>query len=163
MNASDCTASQSLLAVDLGLKTGFALFGGDGRLRWYRSHHLANSAMLRKVVYRTLRETEGLAWIYVEGGGNLGDVWEKEAEKQGVAIRRIGAEVWREKLLYAREQRSGKQAKQKADTLARRVIEWSNAPRPTSLRHDVSEAILIGLCGVLDVGWVQELPSELRG
>ncbi len=155
--------SRSLLAVDLGLKTGLALFGGDGRLRWYRSHHFANSAALRKAVYRTLRETDGLACVYIEGGGNLGDVWESQADKLGIPAKRIGAEVWRERLLYARDQRSGKQAKRKADDLARRVIEWSKAPRPTSLRHDASEAILIGLWGVLDAGWLAEVPTELRG
>ena len=43
--------------------------------------------------------------------------------------------------------------------LARRVIEWCGAPRPTSLRHDAAEAILIGLWGVLELGWVDALPA----
>ena len=48
------------------------------------------------------------------------------------------------------------------EPLARRVIEWSNAPRPTSLRHDAAEAILIGLWGVLQAGQLPRLPTELR-
>ena len=44
---------------------------------------------------------------------------------------------------------------------ARAVIEWSGAKRPTSLRHDAAEAILIGLWGALELGWLAELPQEL--
>ena len=162
MSASDRIESRSLLAVDLGLTTGIALFGDDGRLRWYRSQHFANSSALRKAVHRLLGEIDDLACIYIEGGGNLGDIWEREADKRGLPCTRIAAETWRGRLLYSRDQRSGKQAKQKANDLARQVIEWSDARRPTSLRHDASEAILIGLWGVLDAGWIDDVPPELR-
>ena len=57
---------------------------------------------------------------------------------------------------------SGTQAKQTADELARRVINWSEAPRPTSLRHDAAEAILVGLWGALEVGWLERAPTEVR-
>ncbi len=77
-------------------------------------------------------------------------------------MRRIAAERWRQELLYAREQRNGAQAKQRAAELARRIIEWSAAPRPTSLRHDAAEAIAIGFWGVLHVGWLEQIPEELR-
>jgi hypothetical protein len=77
-------------------------------------------------------------------------------------VRRIAAERWRGELLYAREQRSGAQAKQHAAELARRIVEWSAAPRPTSLRHDAAEAIAIGFWGVLHVGWLEQIPEELR-
>jgi hypothetical protein len=162
LSTTDSLESRSLLAVDLGLTTGIALFGSDGRLRWYRSQHFANSSALRKAVHRLLGEIDDLACICIEGGGNLGDIWGREADKRGIPITRISAETWRERLLYARDQRSGKQAKRKANDLARRVIEWSNAPRPTSLRHDASEAILIGFWAVLDAGWLDDVPQELR-
>jgi hypothetical protein len=42
--------------------------------------------------------------------------------------------------------------------MARKVIDWSGARRPTSLRHDAAEAILVGLWGGLQVGWLRELP-----
>jgi hypothetical protein len=89
-----------LLAVDLGLKTGLAAYGADGRL-------------LRYV------------------------------------------------LLHPSERRDGQAAKRNADRLARAVIEWSGAARPTSLRHDAAEAVCIGLWGVLEVGWLAGLPAEL--
>jgi hypothetical protein len=57
--------------------------------------------------------------------------------------------------------RSGTQAKDVADRLARRVIEWSAAARPTSLRHDAAEAILAGLWGVKELGWLDLSLDEI--
>ena len=77
-------------------------------------------------------------------------------------MRRVSAEEWRSKLLSPREQSSGPKAKQRADEMARKIIEWSGAPRPTSLRHDAAEAIVIGFWGVLHAGWLKRIPSEVR-
>lgn len=152
----------SLLAVDLGLRTGLSLFGHDGRLRCYRSQNFGTATRLRRRVHGLLDDLSDLAWLVLEGGGPLATIWEREARRRGVAVRRISAEDWRRELLYPREQRNGPQAKHKAENLARRIIEWSGAPRPTSLRDDAAEAILIGLWGVLDVGWLEKLPAEIR-
>jgi hypothetical protein len=153
---------QTLLAVDLGLRTGLALYGEDGRLIWYRSHNFGSATRLRRGVSSVLNPIPELAWLIVEGGGNLAEIWRSEAERRGIAVRQIGAEAWREQLLYQREQRSGAQAKQHANELARRVIAWSGARRPTALRHDTAEAILIGLWGVIEVGWLAHPPPEIR-
>jgi hypothetical protein len=152
----------SLLAIDLGLRTGLALYNQDGRLRWYRSRHFGNAAQLRRGVRGVLKEIHDLAWLVVEGSGPLAEIWAREAERQQVAARQVRPEEWRETLLLPREQRTGIEAKQNADDLARRVIEWSGARRPTSLRHDAAEAILIGLWGVLKVGWLENLPAEVK-
>ena len=151
----------SLLAVDLGLKTGLALYGVDGRLRWYRSKNFGTASRLKRGVYSILAELPDLAHLVIEGGGPLAEIWAREAERRVVAAHRVSAEIWRQELLLARERRTADLAKQSADTLARRVIDWSAAPRPTSLRHDAAEAILIGLWGVLAVGWLERLPAEL--
>lgn len=98
----------------------------------------------------------------LEGGGPVADVWEREAARRGLPVLRVAAEDWRERLLYAREQRSGPQAKGAADGLARKVIDWSGAARPTSLRHDAAEAILLGLWALLEVGWLEAVPPEVR-
>ena len=82
----------------------------------------------------------------------------REAAAREVPVRWVSAEQWRELLFYPREHRSGEIAKRRADDMARRVIEWSGARRPTSLRHDAAEAILVGLWGVLQVGWLRDLP-----
>lgn len=153
---------KSLLAVDLGLKTGLALYGEDGRLRWYRSHNLGTTDRLRRAAHGILDGIPGLAAMVIEGGGNLAVVWEKEAGQRGIDVRRVGAEVWREPLLFARERRTGPEAKKHAGEMARRIIDWSGAARPSSLRHDAAEAILIGLWGVIELGWLPEIPRELR-
>ncbi len=148
----------ALLAVDVGL----ALYGRDGRLRWHRSQHLGTAAALRRAVEHWFKEYPSVTEVYLEGGGRLGEIWEHAARRRGIRVVQVPAERWREKLLYARQQRCGREAKRHAGDLARRVIAWSGAARPTSLRHDAAEAILIGLWGVLDAGWLSAPPTELR-
>lgn len=151
-----------LLAVDLGVKTGLALYGCDGRLRWYRSHNFGTAARLRRGARQILDTEPGLAWLVLEGGGPLAELWKREATRRQLAVRQVSAEVWRRQLLYSRQQRSGLQAKEQADIVARRVIDWSQARRPTSLRADAAEAILVGLWGVLEVGWLEHVPDAIK-
>lgn len=46
--------------------------------------------------------------------------------------------------------------------LTRGIIVGSGAAKPTSLKHDAAEAILLGLWAVLEVGWLVRVPAELR-
>lgn len=147
-----------LLAVDLGLRTGLACYDTDGRLQWYRSQHFGTVAKLKRGAYGLLRQQPALQWLVMEGGGDLARVWQRLAEKRGLQVLPIDAQVWRQDLLLPREQRNGPLAKQHADTLARQVIEWSGASRPTALRHDAAEAILVGLWGAWHLGWLETLP-----
>ena len=148
----------TLLAVDLGLRSGLALYGNDGRLCWYRSHNFGSAGRMQRGAYTILNDIPALTWLVLEGSGQLDRVWLKEARRRELEFLQISAETWRPVLLHPRHQRSGKSAKQHADRLARAVIEWSGAPRPTSLRHDAAEAILIGLWGVIEIGWLAEVP-----
>ncbi|MCB0082427.1 MAG: hypothetical protein KDE47_15915 [Caldilineaceae bacterium] len=152
---------QFLLAVDMGVKTGLALYGNDGSLRWYRSQNFGNAARLRRGVKSILFELDDLSWVVIEGGGPLADIWQNEAQRRQIQTVQISAETWRQQLFYARDQRSSAAAKQKANQLARQVIDWSGARRPTSLRHDAAEAILIGLWGVVEIGWLAKVPSGI--
>ncbi len=152
----------SLLAVDVGLRFGLALYGADGRLVWYRSQHLGNRTRLRRAVHGLLAELPDLAWMALEGGGAIADLWAHEAAKRGVRVLQVGAERWRRELLLPREQRSGADAKANADRVARDVIAWSGAKAPTSLRHDAAEAILVGLWACAQVGLLDGLPAALR-
>ncbi|MEM8530456.1 MAG: hypothetical protein AAGF95_06415 [Chloroflexota bacterium] len=144
------------------MRAGLALYNHDGRLVWYRSHNFGSTTRLRRGVYSLLNDIPHLAWIILEGGGNIADIWLKEAARRKLGIHQINAETWRERFLYSREQRSGQQAKNHADQFARRIITWSSATNPTSLRHDAAEAIAIGMWGVLEVGWLEQLPSAVR-
>jgi hypothetical protein len=103
----------------------------------------------------------GVSHLIIEGGGALARPWADAAEARALDVTWITAETWRAPFLYRREQRTGEIAKRTADEMARRVIEWSATKRPTSLRHDAAEAILIGLWGVLELGWLPELPPGL--
>ena len=153
----------NLLAVDLGLRTGMALYGPDARLRWYRSQRFANRASLRRGVYGLLDTEPDVAHLVLEGGGPIADIWVREAERREITVHRIAAEKWRGKFFLPKDQRGRDRSKLTADGLARQVIEWSGSPRPTSLRHDAAEAILIGLWGVLEVGWLERVPEGTFG
>lgn len=153
---------ESLLAVDLGLRSGLALYGRDGRLNHYRSTNFGASSRLRRGVPSILAAIPNPVYLVVEGGGPLADIWIREGERQGLEVLRVDASVWRRQLLHPREQRDRSRAKASAEVLARRVIDWSGATRPISLRHDAAEAILVGLWGVLQVGWLEALPLALR-
>ena len=152
-------ADATLLAVDLGLRTGLALFGSSGRLLWYRSANLGSRARLRKAAWSVVKDAGELRHLVVEGDRAMGEVWARAARLRGATHHRVSPEQWRGRLLLSREQRTGADAKRHADALARAVIEWSGASRPSSaMRHDAAEAILIGLWGVLEVGWIEEVP-----
>ena len=133
-----------LLAIDLGLRWGWAAFGTSKRLLGYGSRHYGSRAALRRAVPRILQEYPALAELVIEGGGDLAGPWEKEAVRRGIAVRRIYGETWRRTMLAPSQRRRGEDAKEAADVLARAFIERSGAPRPTSLRHDAAEAILVG-------------------
>ncbi|NNF59269.1 MAG: hypothetical protein HKN04_13620 [Rhodothermaceae bacterium] len=153
----------ALLAVDLGLRTGFAFYGRDGRLLRYRSQNIGSRARLTRAAPAILREHPTLERLVLEGGGDFAEVWRRAGERRGLAVTIVDAQRWREALLLPREQRNGANAKQHADTLARAVIAWSGAPAPKgALRHDAAEAIGVGLWGVLQAGWLPALPDELR-
>jgi hypothetical protein len=151
----------SLLAVDLGVRTGLACWGDDGRLRWYRSQNFGDAARLRRAIPGLLGAEPDLAWLVLEGGGALAGAWAREGDRRALTVRQTSAEEWRALFLLPREHGTGPQMKAVADRLARRVIDWASGPRPTSLRHDAAEAILVGLWGALVAGWVRRLPPEL--
>lgn len=152
----------SLLAVDLGLKCGFAYFSEQGRLQRYGSTNFGNRARFKRGAYRFVADgREELEQIVVEGDANLGAVFEKLARKRELGFTSVAPRTWRRCLLLARQQRSGSDAKEAADEIAREIIEWSGLPGPTSLRHDAAEAILIGLWGCLNAEWLtfEDLPG----
>jgi len=152
----DETGDVRLLAIDLGLRCGWAAFAEAGRLLAYGSRHFGNRAALRKAIPRILDEFPNLTRLVVEGGGDLFVPWEKEAGRRGVAVRQVMGEEWRRTMLLPVQRRTGTDAKAAADGLARDVIDRSGAKRPTSLRHDAAEAILVG-------AWAAAFtPSEAR-
>jgi hypothetical protein len=155
--------SPALLAVDLGLRTGFAAFARDGRLVWTRSQNLGTRGRLKAAAASFLDDLGGLERLVLEGGGDLARLWAAAGEKRGLTVRVVHAERWRSDLLYARDRRTGADAKAAADRLARSVIAWSGAPAPKGpLRHDAAEAVGVGLWGVIEAGWLDGVPEPVR-
>jgi len=68
---------KTLLAVDLGLKTGLALFAEQGSLLWYRSHNFGTTERLKRAVPKLLDEIPELAALVIEGGGKLAVIWDR--------------------------------------------------------------------------------------
>ncbi len=148
----------TLLAVDLGLRSGLAFYDSQGKLTGYRSTNFGAKSRLKKAVSGVVRPLNDLAWVVVEGDRGLGEIWEGAALYKGASFDWVAPEEWRRALLLARKQRSGRQAKSEAEVLARKVIQWSGLKGATSLRHDAAEAILIGLWAVLRLGWLKDNP-----
>lgn len=149
----------TLLAVDVGLRTGLALYDATTRLLWYRSQNYGTAARLKRAAHGTIASIPDLEHLIVEGGGNLAQAWLREAERRGVETRSVHAHQWRRELFLSRDHRDGTQAKASAIELAPKVIEWAQGKRPTSLRHDAAEAILVGLWGLRAVGWIERRPD----
>jgi hypothetical protein len=127
---------KSLLAVDLGLKTGLALYGEDGKLLWYRSKNFGTTTRMKRAVHSLLSEIPDAAQLIIEGGGGIAEIWEHGAGKRGIPVRRITAEDWRKTILFGRERRTGAMAKVRASQLADAVITWSGGypgPRPPGM------------------------------
>ena len=145
----------SLLGIDLGLKTGFALFNARGELLWYRSTNFGTRARLKAGVFTIFKSIPDLQQIVLEGGGHLAWIWTKEAARRDIGFKQITAQTWRQDLLLPRQTTCGIKAKESAIDLAMHIIQSSRAPRPkTRLNHDCAEAILIGYWGLLDAGWI---------
>lgn len=158
---SDPNSDERLLAVDLGLRTGLAVFGRDGKLIWYRSRNYGNKTRLRKAARSVIKEAGELNIVAIEGGGDIALPWVHEIERLGLDLIQVQAESWRKDMLLSRHQRNGPAAKKHADTLARKIIDWSGAKKPTSLRHDAAEAICFGLWAVRQQGWLGRFPHGL--
>ena len=147
MVALDAEAPR-LLAVDLGLKLGLALWSGDGALLSYRSHNLGNRSRLRRAIPALLDEHTPLGWLFLEGDRSLARLWEGPVRLRAIELHLVAPHEWRRAL----QLEGVRDPKEAAERLARQVIATSPARQPTSLRHDAAEAILLGLYGAIRVG-----------
>jgi hypothetical protein len=148
-----------MLSVDAGVRTGLALFNDGAMLLWYRSHNYGNKQRLRQDVNNILDELKDLEYIIIEGGGEIASVWKKESARKNIQVIQIYAEDWRKELFTSKKMRNGPQAKYNAIELAQSVIKRSGAKKPTSLTHDVAEAVLIGVWGMYHIGWISGQPD----
>lgn len=151
---------EHLLAVDVGLRTGLALFADNGRLLWYRSHHLPSGSSLKRFILHVLDTPPRPTRLILEGSGSLADSWIRAAERRKLPLRQIQAEEWRKTFLLPRQQHNAQLAKQNAIKIASRIIANLSDRQPTALRHDTAEAVLVGTFGLLELGWLEKLPES---
>lgn len=155
------TGHRCLLAVDLGLSTGFAAFDDRGRLRRVGSQHLGRRGQVRGLAARLRRELGRVDALVLEGDRDLAAAWRRELEPRGAEVLHVTPEDWREALLHPRERRDGATAKQVARQLAGQAVKVLGGSSPPRLRHDAAEAVLIGVYGLVALGWVPALPAPL--
>ncbi len=146
-----------LLAIDLGVRMGVAVYDRERGITRYASHNFGSVSRLKRAARSIICEVDPLEHVFLEGDANLARHWRRVAEPRGARCHIVSAERWREALLLPRERRSGTDAKRHAQALARRAIQEGDAKRPTGpLRHDAAEAILIAIYGATVVGWRDE-------
>lgn len=145
-----------LLAVDLGVRTAWALYDTEGHLVRFESRNFGRKTKMRTGVPTVLRTLPEIEVIVAEGDARLGKLWfgcRKTWESELVS-----AEVWREDLLNASQMRSGAKAKMEAIELAGRVIRHDRCGRAEGLNDDTAEAILLGYWAVNQRGWRADAP-----
>ena len=155
--------TERILAVDLGLRCGLAVWTSEGRLESWRSTRFARPGQARRAVDGIVGEIDQLVAIVLEGDRLLARPWQRAAERRAVEHRTIGAETWRRDVLYPRERRSSRVAKDAADSLARAAIDRYADHRSPTLRHDAAEAILVGAWEAANRGWIPAPQQALRG
>jgi hypothetical protein len=145
---------QCLLAVDLGIRSGMAMFNSEGKLLWFRSTNFGNAIRMRRGIRSLLDNHAPVDWLVIEGGGPLAKIWMREAAVQGTRIMQVNAEEWRNSVFYPRQHSDRHIAKRNAIQKAREVISGSGLPLPKTMQDDAAEAILAGVWAMHRLGWV---------
>ncbi len=141
---------KAILSVDLGIKTGLALFSENANLLWFWSHNFGNRNRLKKgvnnILYKISTKWE-LSLIVIEGSRDIGKIWRKKGTKLDVPVMYVSPERWRGDILGSRNL-TAKESKRLAGIYARNIIIESGLSPPKLVNLDAAEAILIGYWGV---------------
>jgi hypothetical protein len=137
--------SRLLLAIDVGMKAGFAWFDENGTLIRARSTRFAKRMTLKRALPSILTEIEGVTEVVLEGQGEIADIFKKGIQRTSLPVLQFSAEEWREDMLLPRERRSGQQAKAVAEAMALKIAHDSGNPPKCAYDDDAAEAVLFGL------------------
>ena len=154
-------AHARLVAVDLGVRTGIAVFGGDGLLVSVGSRNLGRRGRVRPVATALRRELDRVDALVLEGDRSLAPAWQQVFGPRGTQVVLVEAERWRHELLHPRERRDARSAKAAARELAAVAVKELSGRAVTPLRHDAAEAVLIGVWGLRQLGWLDAWPPGL--
>ena len=137
--------SRILLAIDVGMKAGFAWFEENGILIRARSTRFAKRMTLKRALPSILAEIEGVSEVVLEGQGEIADIFRKGIQRTSLPVLQFSAEEWREDMLLPRERRSGQQAKAVAEAMALKIAHDCGNPPKCAYDDDAAEAVLFGL------------------
>lgn len=143
--------SQRLLAVDLGLKTAWSLWDGEGRLVGYDSRRFPNRTKLKSGVWTILKAMPPLEVVVAEGDPRLAKVWFNACKNCETEL--VQAVDWRLDVFPRRLRRTGSEAKESAMELAAEIAQKDGCGPTKPLHHDLAEAILLGYWAVSSRGW----------
>eukprot|EP00549_Striatella_unipunctata_P016234 CAMPEP_0118691036 /NCGR_PEP_ID=MMETSP0800-20121206/10454_1 /TAXON_ID=210618 ORGANISM="Striatella unipunctata, Strain CCMP2910" /NCGR_SAMPLE_ID=MMETSP0800 /ASSEMBLY_ACC=CAM_ASM_000638 /LENGTH=195 /DNA_ID=CAMNT_0006588765 /DNA_START=8 /DNA_END=595 /DNA_ORIENTATION=- len=143
--------STNLLAVDLGMKAGAAVFDRSGAVLTVESHELIKNYTIGHVV--------------IEGADRqLFAHWKTAIEEASSSIKlaRIVASEWREDFLTKKEKKVTTKAKKAAALIARQILKDSGYKKK-KLSSDASEALCIGRYAIRALKWVDTtVPPVVR-
>jgi predicted phosphodiesterase len=175
-NSSSEDVNDLLLSVDLGLKSGIALFTNDGSLVRYEQF-LFQRETLQADAQKLIKEWEDeaneemsgeekqskITHIAIEGADTLILKYWTEAAPQ-MSILRVSPEEWRSEMLTNKEKASGSDSKAAARLIARQVVsdfgtmDQHKGKFPT----DVAEAVVMGSYVAGKLGWITRNPLVRR-
>lgn len=157
MHENHLKLMEFLLAVDLGVKTGFSVFNSEGKLVWYQSRNFGNRKRLKEAIPEIIQRFDPLTHLFMEGGGEMGEIWTRATQYNRLEVAMIHAEEWRKDLFYPRELTHKRELKIKARHYAEKVIKTLGIQKFLKPDADAAEAILIGLWAAWKLGWVKDV------
>ena len=150
------TTCSALLSVDLGLRSGFAIYDNEGTLTTAFGRRFESQSNIDASINEVLVDVTrnySITHYVLEGDNVLQKAWREAiatfigTEQTTVEIITVSPAEWRAQMLMKKEAESGSSAKAAARLIARQIMwraglvdEYSTKPMDT----DVAEAILIG-------------------
>ena len=168
-----------LLAVDLGLKTGFTVFNDQGNLLHYENVEYDSAEGLREGALQLMAKWEeefssddGVAQIThvaIEGADvALRQIWREichdvEGRRAPPSVLLVRPEEWRADLLNAKERSSGSTSKEAARLIARQIVaDCSGKIHKGKFQTDVAESVLVGYHVCRRLGWILRKGEAVR-
>jgi Icc-related predicted phosphoesterase len=143
-----------LLAVDLGLRTGTAVFNSSGAVLAVDSWRFKDHDDLDQGLQQLL-SSHDITHVVIEGEDRkLFSIWRRAIERlEGVQLARVVADDWRRMLLSRKEMRDARKAKNAAGMIAKQILKGNEELHGKKLSSDASEALLVGCYAVRVLGW----------
>ena len=162
-DSSEESEHRCLLAVDLGLRTGTAVFDGNGTVLAVETWRFHDPESLDLGLTEILT-THNITHVVIEGEDRkLFYIWRRAIAKfEGVQLARVVADDWRRMLLSKKEMRDARKAKSAAGLIAKQVLKHNEELRDKKLSSDAAEALLVGRYAVRVLGWVSSKEPSVK-